>query len=288
MSVGESRGRGLGDKRTSEKLVQALLESEAARTGLLVDLEETALFIPGVDRDIVSDTATCIIRHELILYTQNQCRFHGIVMEDQYSGPQWDPAGSEWQDSDLVQLPRTGHHKLLIVPKSVVRVDLAMDRGRYYRDYLRPYYEAEELRAGSALVQTLKNGQKKVLLGELDAKLGTTKRDTTGHSLEYPEAIVKYREATRRRPNPPMSDDEFEEVTGTPAVNCRELLKQMQAIPAGGGTYATLYHHTAAALLSAIFQTSLGNCRLEQPIQNGMKRLDITYDNIAENGFFGG
>jgi hypothetical protein len=61
LSSGRSRGRALGTE-SALLIYDALAQSEAVKTGLIQDLEETALMVEGIAFDIVSDTATNIIR----------------------------------------------------------------------------------------------------------------------------------------------------------------------------------------------------------------------------------
>jgi hypothetical protein len=285
-SRGKSRGRGLGHNKNSERLVQALTESKAASTGLLQDLEDTALFIERIGRDIISDMTTCVIRGSLIEYTQQMCLFHEIPLEDQESGPIWDHTSSKWLESSLVKLPRGGSNKLLLVPKSIVRLRPTVDSGEYYRGYLRPYFEDEELnRPGSSLVEVLKDGRRKVRKKKLDEKLGTTKPDNVVNSLSYPQAMDDYRKDLLGKASGPLNSSQFAEFTGTPQTNYRELLDEVLSISPGAAG-ANPYHRAIAKLLTAMFETSLGNEHIETALHDGLKRIDITYDNVAGNGFF--
>jgi hypothetical protein len=67
-SRGRSRGRGLTGIR-SDQIADAISGSRAAATGLLEDLEDTSLLVPGIGKDLISDMTTQIIRSQLIAYT---------------------------------------------------------------------------------------------------------------------------------------------------------------------------------------------------------------------------
>lgn len=54
LSIAESRGRALGNE-SAGNVWQALSTSEAARSGLLEDLEDTVLLVDGISTDIISD-----------------------------------------------------------------------------------------------------------------------------------------------------------------------------------------------------------------------------------------
>lgn len=65
LSRDRARGSALGDG-LAEDVWESLSETDAAVTGLLQDLEETALLVPGIDRDRISDIATNISLHDAV------------------------------------------------------------------------------------------------------------------------------------------------------------------------------------------------------------------------------
>ena len=119
-SRGRSRGRGLRGIKTND-IADAISESRAAQTGMLRDLEDTAFLVPGVNKDLLSDMTTQIIRGPLIAYTQQCCAQYDIPMESQYGGSVWNPDSLAWEDRYDVPLPRTEDGALLLIPKSIVR-----------------------------------------------------------------------------------------------------------------------------------------------------------------------
>jgi hypothetical protein len=282
-SRGPSRGRGLGPKKRAE-IVRALANSEAAKSGLLQDLEETALFIPGIDRDFVSDMTTSIIRRPLIDYTQDMCELHGVEMVDQWSGPMWDPDALDWADV-TVKLPRGPEGKIILVPKSIVRAQLIANSGTYYRDYLRPILIDEELHANSGLVHILKDKRKRIYKKDVDQKYGTDKPSVERETQKRPQALDAFRSNATSSTYPPYTNEDFVERIGTPPINYSELIEPLEAILPGRAG-ATAYHRAVAAILSAVFDASLSNMQIEAPLHGARKRLDIKYDNVAGGGFF--
>lgn len=236
VSKGESNGRGLGSGKRSRELVDALANSVAGKTGLLQDLDETTLFVEGVDRDIISDITTNIIRGPLIAYTQNVCNFYSIPMQKQYVGHVWNHNTLMWEEIEA-DLPRASSDKLLLVPRSIVRIRLITNRGKYYRGYIRPYFVDIELNnPRSELVRILKGGTRKVLLTELDKLVDQSKAGLVDHTTKWPSAIEKYREETSAESNPPLDHEEFESDLGADRVDFRELLESVKAIrPRGSG-----------------------------------------------------
>ncbi|MCK2035679.1 hypothetical protein KZC51_05975 [Microbacterium sp. SSW1-49] len=289
VSKGLARGRSLGSQKKADQLVAALRRSRAIKSGLIEDLEDTVLFVDGVGRDILSDITTCIIRAHLIEYTVNQCRFHGIPLENQISGLFWDSEQRVWRD-DYFDLPRGPRGLLLLVPKAIVRLHPTYEKGQFYRGYLRPFFEGIELSKGvsSEFVRLVRAGKKnarlKVNMGQLDENLGTTKAKIAENAESFPQAMKKYRQMKAVEAQVPLSLEALATQTGTPEPSLRELYEEILAIQPGKAG-ATAYHRAVAAFLTALFTGSLGNQRLEVTL-HGLKRIDITYDNVAGDGLF--
>lgn len=282
-SRGRSRGRGLGRVKATE-VADAFSLSLAATTGLLEDLEDAALFIPGIERDIVSDIAINVLRGALIGYTQSVADYHGIVVEEQYTGPVWNPNSVEWQEG-FESLPRAQGDKLILVPKSIVRHHLIFDKDKYYRGYIAPYLEAKEADAKSELVTTLKNGSTYVNRVKLKEKYPSDKLAIVKYTLEFPEALKVYRREAGRGKSTLLDHQDLASTVGSPNVNYNELLEELLAISPGKyGAHA--YHRAVEQLLTALFYPSLANFQLEAEIHEGRKRIDILYDNLAASGFF--
>lgn len=284
-SAGKSQGTGLGSAKKANELIESLRASGAVASGLLTDLEDSALMVEGIDKDIVSDITTCVIRRQLIAYTQNQCAFYEIKTELQESGPIWNSSENAWVTTE-VMLPRAAGDKLLLVPRAIVRAKLTVDKGRYYRGYLRPYFEAEVLANPKlGLVRTLNSGEMRVVKKRLDETLGMTKPDIVRHSQKYPSALAEYKATLGSEDEGPLADEVLAEKVGSEVENLRDVLDEIRAV-APGKAGATPYHHAVAKLLTGLFSSSLGNERKETPLHEGMKRIDITYDNVARGGFF--
>lgn len=208
LSKGESRGHALGDGSAHDVWV-ALSRSEAAKSGLLKDLEDTILMIEGISVDIVSDMTTNIIRDPLIRYTQNMCRQYGIPMtEGVASGPIWNARDKLWEQK-FCELPVPRDEKLLLVPKAIVRRHVEYDAKEYYRHFLLVHMQASEIAAGTGLVRLLKDGTPKVTKKSLIRKYGADKKAIVRESLRHPEALATYKRAKEKEPNRPLSHEEI-------------------------------------------------------------------------------
>jgi hypothetical protein len=58
----------------------------------------------------------------------------------------------------------------------------------------------------------------------------------------------------------------------------------LRVVPGRRG--ATAYHRAVAAFLTTVFQLSLADPRIEESINEGRKRIDVLFRNVARDGFF--
>jgi hypothetical protein len=283
LSHAKSRGRALGDE-SAHDVWRALSESDAAKSGLVEDLEDTVLLIHGIGVDIVSDVTTNIIRGPLIEYTQEQCRQVGIpLMQGVPSGPMWHAGKRDWI-TQLVELPVPKDNKLLLVPKAIVRRTSLYDTQYYYRHYMLEHMRREELKAGSALVTMLKKGPK-VHKKDLIEKFGADKEAVIKQTIKHPSVLDKYREDTKAKPFNSLTHEEFQGVEGDKPVNWDALLLAVTSIPPGKET-ASQYEKAIEALLTALFYPDLVNPVYQSRLHDGRKIIDIRYTTMARAGFF--
>ncbi|MGC4855643.1 hypothetical protein ACLQ24_20175 [Micromonospora sp. DT4] len=282
-SKGRSRGRGLGGLG-AESVARMIRRSKAAKSGVLADLEDTALFIPGIKHDIVSDIATHILRGALIGYTQKAAEFYHIPLEPQYSGAIWNPDKCEWE-FDYVDLPRVEDDPLLLIPKSIVRFQLTLDEKKYYNGFLAPLHEAAEIDARSNLVAILKNGTPYVSRDKLKEKYPLNKVAIVEYTQKFTGALDRYKSSISHLTSPVLTHEQLAQRLDVPTPDYDALLGRMKGIQAGK-TGAHLYHQAVEQLMSALFYPHLGNVRLEREIHEGRKRIDICYDNLSNMGTF--
>ena len=97
------RGAGIGPNQAG-KLLYALSQSSAVRTGFLRSLEEAELMVRDIGRDKISDLTTCVIRRHLAEYTKDQCDLHEIATQAVPLGPYYSAERGHWV-SDYFDLP---------------------------------------------------------------------------------------------------------------------------------------------------------------------------------------
>jgi len=283
-SVGPSRGRGFGSGHAGD-VWKALTKSRAAQTGLLQDIEDTCLLIEGIGPDMVSDAVCNIIRGPLIRYTQDMCRYYGIPLAHQVaSGPVWNPQNATWEEQ-LIELPVVQHERLLLVPKVIARADFSFSTGEYFRHYLLPRLQAEELAANTALVQVLKDGRKRVTKKSLVEKYGAGKLVCVDLTIPRTDVLDGYRAAKRDQARTPMTHEALSAAELTTPPDWDSLLRRVLVVRPGIED-ATEYENAVETLLSALFYPALLYPYKQHPIHEGRKRVDITYTNAATRGFF--
>lgn len=284
-SSGKSRGHAFGVK-TASLVWKALTQSKAAKSGLLEDLEDTALLIHGIGPDMISDAICNIIRGPLIKYTQDMCEYYGIPLKQNVtSGPIWDTQKSRWKQ-EYVDLPIAGNYgKVLLIPKIIARHRMNVDSGGFYTHYILPAMQREHIDRNSSLVHVLKDGSKKVYKKDLKNKYGEDKESIIEQTVIRPHIFKEYKQEKNSQPSPPISSESLAKLENQEMPDIEALIKKLQNIKTGKND-AKLYEDTIEEILSLLFYPSLCNPMREHNIHEGRKRVDIRYHNEPHKGFF--
>lgn len=287
MSSKKPRGRGVGEDNADD-LFESILNSRALKTGLVDHLEDTAIFIPGIGRDKVSDMTTNIIRLNLIRYTQAQCALLGILMTSNVSsGFFWEPTTKRWHQEHTDMLVVNGR-KILLVPKGVVSYVKEFNHGKYHQHHALEFLQDDHLKRNTNLVQTTydkkgkvkrrfvtkKDLKEKELPGEKESLLDFTKK--------HPEVFKDFRRNAAGEVSS-LPDSDFESVDITKLVDY--LIAKLRSTPKGNDS-ASAYHSLMIGILEFIFYPNLINPVKELEINSGRKRIDISFDNGAPSGGF--
>jgi hypothetical protein len=284
LSKGKAQGRALG-YYSAVDVWEALSSSEAVKSGLLEDLEDTILMVEGISSDKISDITTNIIREPLIKYTQEMAQYYGIQLSEGIpSGPIWNRLDKKWTNR-YEKLPMTRFGKLLLVPKSIVRRRMDYSVDEYYRYYILEHLKEVELSANTELVHLLKDGSPRVTKKDLIAKYGGGKEVIVRETQNHPEILEEYRRFKRSSSRPPLDHLELAGSEGSPIPDWDVLLANVLSIPPGRDD-SKEYEDAIEALMSALFYPSLDHPQVQARIHEGRKRIDISYTNLATDKFF--
>lgn len=292
LSKNKSQGRGMGAS-LADQVWQSLKHSDAVKTGIIADLEDTALLVDGVASDIISDVVTNIIREPLLEYTIKISKEYDIPLEEHSTLKLWDPVKKEWMRKDMPQIiiPTQNRAKrLTLVPKAIVRKSISYNAGKYYNKYLLEELQDEE--AAKGLVRILKNGESR-LIPKKEIKKSHIGDDGKIHEKEQNrkltpsrlEVLYRYKEEISNNPAPVLSHNEIADETSTPVPDWDTLLNKLLAIKPGNQE-AKKYEKAVQDLLAALFYPWLVYPEPQTKIHNGRKIIDITFTNIAQEGFF--
>jgi hypothetical protein len=283
VSKGHSKGRGIGAIQAAD-LFKAMAESTAAKTGLLEDLGDFALFVPGIGQDKISDMTANVIRKPLIDYTNAQTNLLGIPTRKVASGFYWD--GNDWTQS-YVDLPTHNGSRIILVPKFAVRYRVGVDSQKYRNDFVLDYLQAEHLRADDGLVTTLRdrkgNVRKKIVYKKtVSDYYPATKDFLADFSRNHPQIIESYRNRLRLagRDIPNLGTNQLVE-----RDLAKHLAERLREIPSGAAD-ADNYHSLMIGVISFLFFPNLIYPNKESKINEGRKRIDITYTNGKVDGLF--
>ncbi|ECW1257925.1 hypothetical protein F3S04_07970 [Salmonella enterica] len=207
----KSSGKALGVK-TAELILDSLKKSKAAQSGLLHDLEDTALTIDGIASDRISDSVCNILKLPFIEYTQKICEFYNVDTSDVSGIRLWGPNSGRWVKRTF-KLPIYNGEEVILIPKVLAREKIAYSHSKFYRRYIIPEIRAEHIKAGSALVTLLK-GKQTVTAKKIIEEFGQSKGFIEEQIVKYPDAIKQYKEELLLSPPPPLPHKSFDDSTG--------------------------------------------------------------------------
>jgi hypothetical protein len=285
VSQGRPQGRGVSGKQAFD-LYKALAASQAAKSGIMSELADCDLFVEGIGRDKISDVTTNVIRDLLIEYTQAQCHLHNIPLRGTVSsGRLWEDDMGRWRER-FVPLPTYKGTRVILVPKHIVRRRLALESDDYYNNHVLNFLQEEHLKAHSSLVEALKNGRKRVTKKRLKEQYPFRKEWLAEFSQQHPAVLEEYKKqryqnAKRGLPGDiSLLHEEFDE-----AALARAMISTLNKVVPGNDA-ASEYHKFMIGVLEFLFWPNLIYPVKEDEIHEGRKRIDISYTNAAEEGFF--
>lgn len=286
-SKDKPRGRGIGREQAGE-IFESIMASKAIVTGVLQDLEDFRIFVPNVGPDKVSDMTTNIIRKNLIEYTKDQCELHGIPMQDGVAtNPWWNPETRQWARTHETMLV-VDEQPILLVPKSLVSRGVAYDFGRYHRHFVLNFVKQVEIATNGPHVR-----HRKAKKGQDVGDAYVTKKDLANFvappdkdyvaefTAKHPKVFKDFKDFTKKNAKP-LGNSELNSTADIGDL-CAYLTETLTNMPVGAED-AGNYHSLIVGILELIFHPTLSCPKKEVGINDGRKRIDLTFDNAAKHG----
>lgn len=279
LSKGNPQGKGVGAGDT-DKIYESLLRSRAIQTGLIQDIEDNILFVDNFGKDKLSDMTTNIITKHLIEYTQNQCRLHNIPLSAGVnSGFFWNSRQAEWESEHTEMLVINGR-KLLLVPKGIVSFSKAYVPDRYYNQFVLDFLQNENIRMNTALVQRRQSGTRYVTKKSLKEINPLSKEFLRRFTRQHPEILQQFKDELEVSS---LANIEFTEFNFRAVAT--SLIERLNGTPTGSAN-ADDFHNIIIGILELILYPHLINPIKEREIHDGRKRIDLVFDNAAQDGIF--
>ena len=287
LSRKKPKGRGVGDE-DAQRIFDSLANSRAAQTGLLQDLEDCRVFVKGIGKDKASDMTTNIIRRHLIEYTIQQCNQWEIpLIAGSSSGFYWNADLRIWESGFSENLFVAGR-RILLVPRSVVSYCKQYAPEKFHRHFLLRFLQHEHLKLGTDLVRERRSrkrkGERYVTKKSVIEREGAEfdKDFLTTFTLAHPQVFADFKTAERTKEEVISISELVSEHIDVICTHLKEKLLSTKA----GTEFATQYHRVVVSILDLLFYPRLTKPRVEQRIDDGRKRIDVTFDNGATAGFF--
>ena len=238
------------------------------------------MFVDNFGKDKLSDMTTNIITKHLIEYTQNQCRLHNITLSlGVNSGFYWNNREVEWQ-SEHTEMLVVNDRKLLLVPKGIVSFCKTYVPDRYYKQFVLDFLQNDHIRMNTALVQKRNNGTPFVTKKSLEEIHPQSKEFLRRFTREHPEILQNFKDESEVNS---LANIEFTEFDFRGVA--RALIEKLKRIPTGAAD-ASNFHNIIIGILELIFYPHLINPVKEREIHDGRKRIDLVFDNSAQEGIF--
>ena len=271
----------------SNHLFDSFANSKAIKSWLLEDLEDSILFVDNIWKDKISDLVWNIIKKFLIEYTQNQCELYSIPTEERVAiNLFWDDVNLKWWQW-YFNLPVCNDKPIILVPKSIVRLDSVFKYDEYYSKFVLEFLQAQHLNNGSSLVEVLKNGKSRVTKKKLEEKHPLTKDFLVNFTEKNNEVLLQYKEVKKRNFSY-IDDKTINSISDQEEDlyffdNLIWILDNIEKWNWGAGEL----HDTIINVINSIFIPNIFTSpKKESSIHSWRKRIDIVYFNNASSGFF--
>lgn len=261
-------------------------------------LSDMKFYIDGVGNDTISDIVTNLIRRQLIIYTNNQCELYGITTNKQISKPFWNELSSKWEKEVSIDQLIIDGKRVLLVPKNIVFAEnyYTFTKEQFVQHDMLNFIKKKELQTPNSPLIQYKVPKKNQKTGDpYVTKKSIRERDKVDkkqHVLEFSSKYPAIMETFKGKKHfkslsiinfYEIQDNDFSDEQYNSLIDA--FIKTLESLPSGR-KYADEYHEFILGLLTFVFYPSLSHPKKETPIDNTRKRIDITYVNTADDGFF--
>lgn len=265
---------------------------------VIKSLSDLKLFIEDVGNDTVSDIITNLIRLQLIEYTNDQCKIFNIKTQPRLTKSYWDDIASKWEIAESVEQLIINNKRILLVPKAFVFYDkfYTFKTQHFAQHDVLDFLQYEELKIKDSPLIRHRKPKKKEKIGEpfvtkkdLRAREDVNKKDyLLQFCKKYPKILndFKNKEHFQSLTLPQFYEIECNKLSTEDYNSVLDaFINTLKSIPIGR-KHAYEYHDFILGVLTFIFYPSLSNPKKETPIDEEKKRIDISFINTAETGFF--
>src|SRR3989338_6789800 len=252
------QGKGVsGD--TAKKIFQNIVNSRAVKTGLVDDLEDTAIFVDDIGTDRVSDMTTNILRKLLLKYTKNQCELLDIPLQgNKSSGYFWEISTNTWNIEHTSRLI-IDEKPILLVPKIFVSFHKNFSAQKYLQHDALNFLQNDHLNRDSSLVRirTLKGGKikkeppTKTKLREVEVNIFDSEKEfLRDFTLKHKDIFHDFKEK-RTKSATPVSNEDIDTDMNEKEITSY-LISKIKELPTGG-IDAQKYHKLMYGVLEFVF-----------------------------------
>ncbi|MER2295410.1 MAG: hypothetical protein ABS913_08825 [Desemzia incerta] len=302
--LGRSKGKPRGAFQSTENVVDLFEQlfdvkkrGEEQFNAIQV-LSDMKFYIDGVGNDTISDIITNLIRRQLIIYTNTQCELYGIPTSKQVSKPYWNDVSSKWEKEESIEQLVIEGKRVLLVPKNIVFAEnyYTYTKEQFVQHDMLNFLKEKELQTPNSSLIQYRAPKKDQSTGDpYVTKKSIRERDKVDKkqnvlefSSKYPAIMEAFKNKRHFKSLNVMDlyeiqDDNFSDADYNNLIDA--FIKTLESIPSGK-KHADEYHEFILGLLTFIFYPSLSHPKKETPIDNARKRIDITYVNTADSGFF--
>ena len=283
LSRGISQGKGVGPL-SAVKIFESLKNSQAIEDGVLENIEDLRVLVHGFDKDMLSDMLTNILKKHLLEYTVNQCKLHNIdITSNVPSGYFWNEKNCQWETEYTDRLI-IDNKPILLVPKKIVNYSLDGSSAKYKQHFVLTFLQAENIKNRTSLVQQRKK-TKELFVTKKDIVKSEPTMDKdylSNFTMKHPEVFEDFKKKTLNN-SKPMPGNILEDINIEDI--CNILLTRLKSIPAGT-KHASHFHDLMIGVFELFLYPNLINPTKEEEINDGRKRIDISFTNVSEKGFF--